>query len=1003
MVSIALKALGEFAMTRGGSSLPPLPTKKARALVAYLVMHRAADVSREQLLEVFWRDFDPQRGRDNLNATLWSIRRMFRNAAMNPDDVIRTDRTVIRWHAPVDFDVDRLLQLSEKMDSPAAEEALSLYRGDFLEGDFDDWSVAERERISLAYETLLSRATKSFGNVSAAEQLIGRNPYDEAGYATLIESQLKAGQTLAAAILVERCRRALEEVGATPSVGFEARFGGLRRPRDDAQSELRLPFVARDRELRFLADRFRRCLGGEGSLTLVYGDAGIGKSTLLAHTSRFASEHSLQPIEIVCNGNEREGLERCLEAIATATKPFTIVIDDAQNLAADALLLFLNLLETAVEGHCFVVATRPEALADLRLRLERYAPFELALGPLSRSDVEGALRQAAGSELSEVSGKLFERTGGHPLYIARLLEALVESGALERRHRAWNVTDKFDDALPLPGSVRAFIEARLLARGNLAATVAGALAIEPLATAADLGAVLSLREEGLLDALDDLLALGLIRQPQVGPQFEFAHDLIREVSAGLLNAGRAVRIHRLFAELLLNAHEYEAPARIAAHLLAAGDVLGAARAFVRVARSALERSAFLDCIVACDEAIIALQKLDRSPEGDCELAALHWTRASARFAVGETRASLGDADQAVGLERSLGSTANLARALIARAQCNEWAGQWDLAAHDLDEAASIGRELGNPALLATALTELSTVARVRGQKESALALAREAYELAFAEGDWPRAHSAVGQLLLACLAWWNVENASRLAATSLELTQRCGDVQLANHLDLAAILSYVRERHTDAKHDLARAAQTDNRASPRALFFNHLMGAIVALVEARWADALTLTARMEAIGDCATLPAQSRALAAVRIEALLSRDAPGDAESAEKAFAAAGGGGPTLFPWNVPFEVTQARVAARFGWKNAESLLRNALDAIEERAHEAPFDADRAYGQIELACRAAGNEALGARAALQGAHYRKLRRSAGGEGALAISTTFLANSRIREALPQISG
>ena len=40
---------------------------------------------------------------------------------------------------------------------------------------------AEREHISLAYETLLSRATRNFGNVSAAEQLIGRNPYDEAG------------------------------------------------------------------------------------------------------------------------------------------------------------------------------------------------------------------------------------------------------------------------------------------------------------------------------------------------------------------------------------------------------------------------------------------------------------------------------------------------------------------------------------------------------------------------------------------------------------------------------------------------------------------------------------------------------------------------------------------------------------------------------------------------------------------------------------------------------
>ncbi len=75
---------------------------------------------------------------------------MLRNAALNPDEVIRADRTVIRWHASVDFDVDRLLAISEKMDEAAAKEALTLYRGDFLEGDFDDWSVAERERISLA-------------------------------------------------------------------------------------------------------------------------------------------------------------------------------------------------------------------------------------------------------------------------------------------------------------------------------------------------------------------------------------------------------------------------------------------------------------------------------------------------------------------------------------------------------------------------------------------------------------------------------------------------------------------------------------------------------------------------------------------------------------------------------------------------------------------------------------------------------------------------------------
>ena len=1002
MVAVRLKTLGEFVLTYDGRRLPPPPTKKARALVAYLVMHRSTDVAREQLLELFWRDFDPQRARDNLNATLWSVRRMFRKADLDPDDVMRADRTIIHWHAAVDFDVDRLFELSTRADQIAAQEALSLYGGEFLEGDFDDWPVAERERISLAYETLLSRASKDSGGVAAAEQLIGRNPYDEAAYATLIESQLQGGQTLAAAILVERCRRALDEVGTKPSGEFEERFGELRRPPEDHQSELRIPFVARDRELRFLAERFGQCAMGKGSVTLVAGDAGIGKSTLLAHAGRIGLKHASHLVEIGCNGNEREELRKAALAIAAFSEPFIFVIDDAQNLAADALSLFVDLVDSGFERHCFVVATRPEGLGSLRQSLERYAPFELNLASLSRADVEGALRQAAGSDLSEVSAKLFERTGGHPLYVVRLLEALVENGALERRQRVWNVTEKFDESLPLPGSVRAFIEARLHARGNLAATVAGALAIEPLAMAVDLGAVLGLDEETLLDALDDLLALGLIRQPQAGPQFEFSHDLIGEVAGAQLNAGRAVRIHRRFAELLRLARDRDAPARIATHLLAARDVLGAGQAFVGVAEGALESRAFRDCAAACERATNALRQLERSPERDTLLATLHRVRSRARLALGKARAAWEDADQAVSLERGAGSGASLARALIARGQSNQWAGDWELAANDFQEAASAARDHDDSDLLRASLTELSAIARVRGDKESALALAREAYERAVAAADWHVARRAVGESMLTCCAWWDIENALRLSATSLELAQRCGETEQANHYNLVAVLSYVRERYVDAKRELAQAFQVDDRASPPTIFFNQLLSAIVALAEARWNDALEIATGLQARIAGESLPLQQATLAAVRVEALLSRGAPDDMEDAVATFGAIDDRSQTIFPWNIDVAITRARVAARRAGIGSTDSLRDALNAAEERAHEIPFDADRAYAQVELACRDAGNDRLATRAALQRAHYAGLRRSAAGGVRPTISVPIFPNARVIEAMPRTS-
>ncbi len=975
MASATLKALGQFVLTCSGQTLPRPPTKKARALIAYLVMHRTGDAARERLLEIFWRDFDPQRGRENLNATLWSIRRLFRKSGLNPDDFLRANHMVVRWHAMADFDADRLLELSARTDERAADEALSLYRGDFLEGDFEDWAVGERERLALAYETLLSRATNSFGSVAAAEQLIGRNPYDETAYATLIDSQLSAGQTIAAAILVERCRRALDEVGAKPSDRFEEMFGKLRRPRDDPQSELRLPFVARDAELRALGERLHQREAGIGSVTIVHGDAGIGKSTLLAHAARMAAEGGGQTIEIHCSKNEPAGLGDAAKSIATADLGAVALIDDVQNLTTDRLTLFTDLVNRHATRHCFIVATRPEALAGLRLHLELSSPFELELGPLSRADMEGALRQAAGSDLPEVSAKLFERTGGHPFYVARLLESLIEEGGLERRRRAWSVTQKFDGSLPLPGTVRAFVETRLTARGNVAATVAGALALEPFATATDLGSVLSLQEEPLLDALDDLLSLGLIKQPPTGPQFEFLHDLVREVAAARLNAGRAARIHRRYTELLQSDPGRDAPARIAMHSLAAGDVLVAGHAFARVARGALESGRFHDCFGVCAQGVSACETLERSGERDELLATLYRTLASAHFALGHARLAVQAAEQGVRFARAADSAANLATALMVRAQCSDWAHHGTAAASDWDEAATIARRLENSALLAASLTGLSSAARLRCDKESALRYAQEAYDRAVLAGDWPLAQSAVAESLLVCCSWWDTTNARQLAATSLELAQRCSETQHAHHYNLASLLSYVLGRYADAKRDLAKAFEIGEHASPPAAFFNRLLYAMVALAEARWDDALELAADLEMQLGSERLPAQRLTVTALRVEALLSRDAPGDAANAAAALTAADDLGDTIFPWNVRPEVTYAQIAVARGGGAPERALRKALDATEGRAHRIPFDADLAFARIELACRAAGNDVMTARAALRRAYYEMLRRA----------------------------
>jgi hypothetical protein len=409
---------------------------------------------------------------------------------------------------------------------------------------------------------------------------------------------------------------------------------------------------------------------------------------------------------------------------------------------------------------------------------------------------------------------------------------------------------------------------------------------------------------------------------------------------------------------------------------------------------------FLDCIAACEVAVEALRRLEPSPARDRVLAALHRTSSGAHFAVGENAAALEDADLAVALERGADSAYALASALITRAQCHAWACEWMLAVNDLEEAATLARAAGNGALLAAALVGLSAAARARGDRDVALTNAGGSHDLAATAGDWPLAHSAIAESIMTCCAWWRIEAAERFAATFLELTQRCGETERRNYHNLIALISYLRKRHADAKRHLEAASHVAGRSLPPTTFFNQVLSALVALDEARWSDVLDIADRLDSAMNRGTLPAQHRTLNALRVAAFLARDDPGDARSAADCVASFGEDPATIFPWNVPIDVTQAVVAARVERDAVELSLRGALDATEERAHEVPFDVDRAYAQIESACRSIGSDVLSARASERRAFYENARRAA--VGGAAISMPIIAKSSSSDATPRTS-
>jgi DNA-binding SARP family transcriptional activator/tetratricopeptide (TPR) repeat protein len=741
-----LRTLGEYAFSYAGEVLPAPPTKKARALLAYLVMHRSADVSREALLERFWPDFDPERARDNLKVSLWSVRRTIRAANVEPGEVLRADRTLVRWLGPVDFDVDRFAALcASRVEKGSAAEALSIYRGEFLEGDFDEWATTQRERFAAQYEALLSRSVAVSKDVAASETLIGRNPYDEAAYATLIEAELGAGRPQAAALIAERCRSALAEMGAEPSHDFERRFGSLRRP-ESASREFRLPFVARDAELGELGRRLSEAADGSGSITVVHGDAGIGKSSVLAQAERIAVQRGLRPVELQCKGRETQTLGEWREiyeattggslsevvasagssAAATVAREFAeelaasssaLFVDDAQHLSGESFAVLVELARYAADSTALVIASRPEGVARLRTSLHERRNFsEARLDCLSDTDLTSALRQGSGNDLPDLARAVFERTKGHPLYIVETLSALVENGTLSRGEHGWMLRSALDESLPVPTSMRTFIEGRLTARGSVPATVASALALEPAASASELGSVLAMDETTLLDALDDLLALGLIVPAQAGAQFAFSHDLVQEAAAAMLNAGRRVRLHAAFARDLQRSNDRNAAIRRARHLLAADKPLDAAADFLRAAGGAQVARLPQDALRRAREGIEALERVDDSAERVALLASLHRVIAQASFALLELDGAVAAGETAVTLARARGDQSELAGALILRARIADAVRTPVERVALAREALETARKANDRGLVSKALVELAAASRESGER-----------------------------------------------------------------------------------------------------------------------------------------------------------------------------------------------------------------------------------------------------------------------------------------------
>lgn len=411
MASSTLTTLGGFAFKVNGVTTQGPATRKARALMAFLVMNRGADTARDRLLEIFWPEADPDRGRDSLVTALSSIRGCLRAAGAAPNDFLNADKSIARWAGDTSVDAVRFAELAAReKDASASRAAVRLYRGDFLEGDYDDWAVGERERLSTLYETVLARAVRTSRDPDAARLLIARNPYAEDAYVTLIEMELEAGRNASAASLAETFRKALSEVGERPSDEFEQRFGhivvrSLEVPPSNLPRQT-TSFVGRSSELDAIA-----ALLAKSQLVTIVGAGGVGKTRValqvgakLLHSFDdgvwFADLATIDGegavvTEIASSlGVKSSGFGSLLEHVVAnlKRKKLLLVLDNCEHVVAEAARVVEAIV--AASPRVTVLATSRERLGEHGEQIYRLP--SLGVPPAGQKlDVDGALKFGA--------------------------------------------------------------------------------------------------------------------------------------------------------------------------------------------------------------------------------------------------------------------------------------------------------------------------------------------------------------------------------------------------------------------------------------------------------------------------------------------------------------------------------------------------------------------------------------------------------------------------------
>jgi len=247
--TLHIRLLGEFVLLANEMPITSLDVPRLQSLLAYLVLHRGLPQARSRVAYTLWPDSTDAQAHTNLRNALFRLR----VALPQVERFLFIERQTLCWRLDAHFRLD-VMEFEGAMaraeqarcaqdqsgERQALEAAVQCYQGDLLPGCYDEWILAERDRLQQVYIggmerliELLEEEGCSQAAIRVAQRLLRLDPLHEASYRCLMRPYAARGDRAAVWRTYQTCVTVLKrELAIEPGLTTRTTYERLMRAED---------------------------------------------------------------------------------------------------------------------------------------------------------------------------------------------------------------------------------------------------------------------------------------------------------------------------------------------------------------------------------------------------------------------------------------------------------------------------------------------------------------------------------------------------------------------------------------------------------------------------------------------------------------------------------------------------------------------------------------------------------------------------------------------------